>query len=61
MGRDNQIQIAINGLSGDHFETFAVELIMRELYPGINPTSASYDGGEDAITYQSVTLLNNGK
>lgn len=44
MGRVDQILTAIRKLSGEHFETFAVGLIMRELYPGINPTSASHVG-----------------
>lgn len=61
MARDDQILTALNNLSGDQFEAFAVTLVGRELYPGINPTSASHDGGEDAITYPSVTFLNKDK
>ncbi len=61
MGRDDQILAAIKKLPGELFETFAVEVIMRELYSGLNPTSMSHDGGEDAITHPSVTFLNNGK
>ena len=61
MGRVDNKLTANKKLTGEHFETFAVGLIMKELYPGINPTSASHDGGEDAITHPSVTFLNNGK
>jgi hypothetical protein len=61
MNRNELILNAIKCLSGDQFERFAVSLIMRELYSGINPTSASHDGGEDAITNNSVTFLHGGK
>lgn len=61
MGREDEIQAAIKKLPGELFETFAVDLITRELYSGLNPTSASHDGGEDAITSPSVTFLHNGR
>src|SRR5688572_17600859 len=60
MGREDDISAEINKLPGESFESFAVELVMRELYSGLNPTSVSYDGGEDAITNRSVTFLHNG-
>lgn len=59
--REAAIRIAIENLSGKEFEDFANELLRRELYPGLNPTSASHDLGEDARTEPSVILMHNGK
>ena len=46
--REDDISEAILNMSADRFERFARELVRRELYPGLNLTSESYDLGEDA-------------
>src|SRR3989304_6339902 len=58
--REEEIRDAIIGLSGDKFELFVRELVRRELYPGLNPTSPSYDLGEDARTQSSTVFTHNG-
>lgn len=59
--REDDIRSAIESLSGSVFERFARELLRRELYPGLNPTSESHDLGEDARTEPSVAFLHKGK
>jgi hypothetical protein len=59
--RENDIRTAIKNLSGYGFECFARELVRRELYPGLNPTSRSHDLGEDAHTEPSTLFLHDGK
>ena len=59
--REDDIRHAIENLPGDKFDRFARELLRRELYPGLNPTSESYDLGEDARTEPSVAFLHDGK
>ncbi len=58
--REDQIEAAIRGLSGDKFERFARELVTRELYPGLNPTSGSHDLSEDARTEHTTVFLHGG-
>lgn len=55
--REDQIRAAIENLPGEIFERFAVELVSRELYPGLNPTSSGHDLGEDARTEPSTEYL----
>lgn len=59
--REDDIRIAIENLSPDRFERFARELLRRELYPGLNPTSESYDLGEDARTEPTTVFMHNGQ
>lgn len=59
--REAQIEQRIKDLSGEKFEGFCVELLRREYYPSIIPTSATYDGGSDANTYESLVTLQNGR
>jgi len=59
--REDDIRSAIEKLSGSVFNWFAIELLRLELYPGLNPTSESYDLGEDARTEPSVVFLHDGK
>jgi hypothetical protein len=58
--REDRIETAIRGLPGNMFERFARELVARELYPGLNPTSDSHDLGEDARTEHTTVFLHNG-
>jgi hypothetical protein len=58
--REDSVRTAIKNLSGGQFERLARELLRRELYPGLNPTSASHDLGEDARTEQTTIFLNDG-
>jgi hypothetical protein len=58
--REDDIRAAIEGFPGDLFERFARELVRRELYPGLNPTSRSHDLGEDARTEPTTVFLHNG-
>ena len=58
--REDAIRSAIQNLPGDLFERFARELLRRELYPGLNPTSSSHDLGEDARTERSTVFLHEG-
>jgi hypothetical protein len=57
------IRIALQSprFTGQQFEHFAVQLLRRELYPGLNPTSISNDLGEDARTESSQLFLHDGK
>lgn len=55
--REDDIRIAIENLPGEIFERFTVELVSRELYPGLNPTSSGHDLGEDARTEPSTEYL----
>jgi hypothetical protein len=55
--REDDIRRAIENLPGEIFEPFAVEMVSRVLYPGLNPTSSGYDFGEDARTEPSVEYL----
>jgi hypothetical protein len=59
--REDDIRSAIENLPWQVFERFARELLRRELYPGLNPTSESHDLGEDARTEPSVAFLHDGK
>jgi len=61
MTREEDISNAIGRLSGDAFECFARELLRRELYPGLNPTSRSHDLGEDARTERTTVFMHNGR
>jgi hypothetical protein len=58
--REDDIRRAIQDLPGERFERFAAELLRRELYPGLNPTSSSHDLGEDARTELSTVFMHNG-
>jgi len=59
--REDDIRLAIERLEGEKFERFARELLSRELYPGLNPTSRTHDLGEDARTEPSTLFLHDGK
>jgi len=59
--REDDIRDAIMNMPSDRFERFASELVRRELYPGLNPTSESYDLGEDARTELSTVFVHGGK
>ncbi len=59
--REDDIRNAIRNMPGELFERFARELLRRELYPGLNPTSASHDLGEDARTETTTVFLHDGK
>ena len=59
--REDDIRNAIVNMPSDRFERFARELVRRELYPGLNPTSDSYDLGEDSRTELSTIFLHEGK
>lgn len=54
------MRTAIENLAGDQFEHFARELLRRELYRGLIPTSDSHDLGEDARTERTTAFLHNG-
>jgi len=58
--REDDIRRAIQNLPGDRFEQFAIELLRRELYPGLNRTSRSHDLGEDARTELSTVFMHDG-
>ena len=58
--REDAIRAAIRNLPGDLFDRFARELLRRELYPGLNPTSRTHDLGEDARTEPTVVFEHNG-
>jgi hypothetical protein len=59
--REDDILNAIVCMPSDRFERFARELVRRELYHGLNPTSESYDLGEDARTELSTVFMHGGK
>ena len=59
--RVDQIRSAIQNMGGDEFERFARELLGREMYPGLNPTSRTHDLGEDARTEPSTYFLHSGR
>lgn len=59
--REDDILNAIVSMPSGRFERFARELVRRELYPGLNPTSESYDLGEDARTELSTVFMHGGK
>jgi hypothetical protein len=59
--REDQIRLAIINLEGNIFERFARELLSREMYPGLNPTSRTHDLGEDARTEPSTCFLHDDK
>lgn len=48
--REDNIRTAIENMDGNAFERFAFRILYEELYPGLNPTSETYDFGEDART-----------
>jgi hypothetical protein len=58
--REDEIRIAIVNLEPGLFERFARELLSRNLYPGLNPTSQTHDFGEDARTEPSTIFLHSG-
>src|ERR1700690_3529341 len=58
--REDNILIAIENLEGGKFERFTRELLSREMYPGLNPTSPTSDLGEDARTELTTLFLHNG-
>src|SRR3990172_8326022 len=58
--REDNIRNAIVNMPSDIFDRFARELVRRELYPGLNPTSESYDLGEDARTEFSTVFVHGG-
>lgn len=59
--REDDIRDAVKNMPGELFERFSRELLRRELYPGLNPTSASHDLGEDARTEITTVFLHDGK
>lgn len=59
--REDDIRTAIINLSPDRFERFTRELVRRELYHGLNPTSESYDLGEDSRTEASTVFMHDGR
>lgn len=59
--REDGIANAIRDLPPGKFEEFARELVRRELYRGLNPTSETYDFGEDARTEPSTVHIHAGK
>ena len=58
--REDEIRLATTNLSGQHFEPFVVQLLRRTIYPGLVPTSATADLGEDARTMLSTAFLHDG-
>jgi hypothetical protein len=58
--REDNIRDAIPKMSYDKFERFTRELLRRELYPGLNPTSPSHDLGEDARTEITTIFMHHG-
>jgi hypothetical protein len=52
--REDDIRASIERLEGAAFERFARELLGRDIYPGLNPTSRTHDLGEDARTEPST-------
>jgi hypothetical protein len=56
--REDSIRDAIQNMEGNEFERFAFRILYEELYPGLNPTSRSYDFGEDARTEWTTLFLN---
>lgn len=58
--REDQIKAAIADLPWQKFESFATELVSRELYPGLNPTSRTHDLGEDARTEPTMVFEHHG-
>lgn len=59
--REDSIWDAIENMEGNEFERFAFRILYEELYPGLNPTSPTYDFGEDARTEWTTLFLHNGK
>lgn len=59
--REDDIRSAIKELPGELFERFSFQLVRRKLYPALNPTSATYDLGEDGRTEASTIELHGGK
>jgi hypothetical protein len=59
--RENDIRNQIEGMEGQDFERFSRELLSREMYPGLNPTSRTHDLGEDARTEPSTRFRQGGK
>lgn len=43
------------------FERFAYRILYEESYPGLNPTSETYDFGEDARTEWTTLFQHQGK
>jgi hypothetical protein len=58
--REDDIRDEIIRLDDEIFERFATELLSRELYPGLNPTSRAHDLGEDARTEPTTLFFHNG-
>lgn len=61
MNRTWLVKQAIEEMDGNDFEPFICELLARDLYPGLNPTSRSGDLGEDARTESSTLFLHREK
>jgi hypothetical protein len=59
--REDDIRQAIANLPPERFEHFARELVRRELYPNLNPTTDSYDLGEDSRSEPSTIFMQGGK
>lgn len=58
--REDDIRDEIIRLDDYVFERFVTELISREIYSGLIPTSQSFDLGEDARTETSTLFLHEG-
>jgi hypothetical protein len=59
--REDDIRNEILRMDGGRFERFARELLSRELFPGLNPTSQTHDLGEDARTEPTTYFLHGNK
>ena len=59
--REDDIRSVIKELPGELLERFSFQLVRRKLYPALNPTSGTYDLGEDGRTEPSTIELHDGK
>jgi hypothetical protein len=59
--REDNIRAAIQNMDGNAFERFAFRILYEELYPGLNPTSETYDFGEDARTEWTTLFQHHGR
>jgi hypothetical protein len=59
--REDSIREAIRNIDGSAFERFAYRILYEEFYKGLNPTSETYDFGEDARTEWTTLFQHQGK
>src|SRR5215213_9967754 len=59
--REDSIREAIRNMDGNAFERLAYRILYEESYKGLNPTSETYDFGEDARTEWTTLFQHQGK